>query len=101
MALPLAAAGFVDRSGGGAGRAGLFDAPGGGARNARIALAPGQAALAAGARPIMDEDGFAIVAHEGPDDHMTQPIGGAGRASPAPRFGDDNRNAPTPPRATF
>ncbi|WP_370338944.1 superoxide dismutase family protein [Parvularcula marina] len=26
----------------------------------------------------MDEDGFAIVVHENPDDHMTQPIGGAG-----------------------
>ncbi len=46
--------------------------------NARIALAPGEAALAAGAHPIMDEDGFAIVVHDAPDDHMTQPIGGAG-----------------------
>lgn len=27
---------------------------------------------------VMDEDGFAIVVHQNPDDHMTQPIGGAG-----------------------
>lgn len=27
---------------------------------------------------LMDADGFAIVIHENPDDHMTQPIGGAG-----------------------
>lgn len=26
----------------------------------------------------MDDDGFALVVHENPDDHMTQPIGGAG-----------------------
>ena len=26
----------------------------------------------------MDEDGFALVVHVNPDDHMTQPIGGAG-----------------------
>jgi superoxide dismutase, Cu-Zn family len=30
-----------------------------------------------GAR-ILDEDGAAIVIHENPDDHMSQPIGGAG-----------------------
>lgn len=30
-----------------------------------------------GAR-ILDDDGAAIVIHENPDDHMTQPIGGAG-----------------------
>ncbi len=28
--------------------------------------------------PIVDEDGFAVVIHENADDHMTQPIGGAG-----------------------
>ncbi len=27
---------------------------------------------------ILDEDGAALVIHENPDDHMTQPIGGAG-----------------------
>lgn len=28
--------------------------------------------------PLLDEDGFAVIVHENPDDHMTQPIGGAG-----------------------
>lgn len=46
--------------------------------NHLVSLEPGEAALAAGAHPIMDEDGFAIVVHVNPDDHMTQPIGGAG-----------------------
>jgi len=27
---------------------------------------------------IADADGFAVIVHENPDDHMTQPIGGAG-----------------------
>jgi Cu-Zn family superoxide dismutase len=27
---------------------------------------------------LLDEDGSALVIHEGPDDHMSQPIGGAG-----------------------
>lgn len=27
---------------------------------------------------LLDEDGFAVIVHENPDDHMTQPIGGAG-----------------------
>lgn len=27
---------------------------------------------------LLDEDGSALVIHEGPDDHVTQPIGGAG-----------------------
>ncbi len=27
---------------------------------------------------LLDADGFAVVVHENPDDHMTQPIGGAG-----------------------
>ena len=27
---------------------------------------------------LVDEDGSAIIIHEGEDDHMTQPIGGAG-----------------------
>lgn len=43
-----------------------------------VALFPSEAAAAADAHPIIDEDGFAIVVHENPDDHMTQPIGGAG-----------------------
>ncbi|MCB2097252.1 MAG: superoxide dismutase family protein [Parvularculaceae bacterium] len=28
--------------------------------------------------PLMDDDGFAVIIHESPDDHVTQPIGGAG-----------------------
>ncbi len=28
--------------------------------------------------PLVDTDGFAIVVYEGPDDHLSQPIGGAG-----------------------
>lgn len=31
-----------------------------------------------GPYPLMDDDGFAVVIHESPDDHLTQPIGGAG-----------------------
>jgi len=31
-----------------------------------------------GRATILDEDGAALVIHENPDDHMTQPIGGAG-----------------------
>ncbi|WP_375202880.1 superoxide dismutase family protein [Hyphococcus sp.] len=31
-----------------------------------------------GGGPLQDADGFAIVVHENADDHMTQPIGGAG-----------------------
>ena len=27
---------------------------------------------------LLDEDGSAVIIHENPDDHMTQPIGGAG-----------------------
>lgn len=36
------------------------------------------AATLAGANGLLDEDGFAIVVHANPDDHLTQPIGGAG-----------------------
>ena len=32
----------------------------------------------AGADELMDEDGTALIIHEGPDDMLTQPIGGAG-----------------------
>jgi len=31
-----------------------------------------------GAHSLLDEDGSAFVIHQGPDDHITQPIGGAG-----------------------
>ena len=27
---------------------------------------------------LLDEDGSAVIIHEQPDDHLTQPIGGAG-----------------------
>ena len=47
--------------------------------NTTIALYPSEAAAAeAGPYPLMDEDGFAMVVHTSADDHMTQPIGGAG-----------------------
>lgn len=35
--------------------------------------------VSGGAQPaLLDDDGSAVVIHEHPDDHMTQPIGGAG-----------------------
>lgn len=34
--------------------------------------------LSGGQVNLLDEDGSAIIFHENPDDHMTQPIGGAG-----------------------
>ena len=35
--------------------------------------------VAGGDRPaLLDEDGSAVIIHENPDDHMAQPIGGAG-----------------------
>ena len=46
--------------------------------NHMVTLRPSEAAAAADAHPILDEDGFAIVVHINPDDHLTQPIGGAG-----------------------
>lgn len=47
--------------------------------NDLVALYPSEAAAAAaGPFPLMDEDGFAVIVHENADDHMTQPIGGAG-----------------------
>ena len=45
--------------------------------NARVALAAGEAALAVGAHPVLDEDGFAIVVYERASDHLTPPTGGA------------------------
>ena len=44
-----------------------------------VNLYPSEANAAAnGPYPLMDDDGFAIIIHEAADDHMTQPIGGAG-----------------------
>ncbi len=40
-------------------------------------FAPG-VSLGEGGENLLDADGSAIVIHENPDDHMTQPIGGAG-----------------------
>lgn len=37
-----------------------------------------QAASENGPFPLLDDDGFAIIIHANPDDHTTQPIGGAG-----------------------
>ncbi|MFN3960580.1 MAG: superoxide dismutase family protein [Parvularculaceae bacterium] len=37
-----------------------------------------QAASEIGPFPLLDDDGFAIIIHANPDDHLTQPIGGAG-----------------------
>lgn len=45
----------------------------------RVALFPSEAAAATlGPFPLIDDDGFAIIVHASPDDHQTQPIGGAG-----------------------
>lgn len=48
--------------------------------NSYVRLKPGESAAAAVTEGgiLMDENGFAIVVHENPDDHETQPIGGAG-----------------------
>lgn len=45
--------------------------------NASVALFPSEAASAADAHPLIDDDGFAVIIHENADDHETQPIGGA------------------------
>ena len=37
-----------------------------------------EAATENGPYPLLDDDGFAIIIHANPDDHTTQPIGGAG-----------------------
>ena len=42
----------------------------------RVRISPG--AATPNAPPLLDEDGSAIVIHAAPDDHKTQPIGGAG-----------------------
>ncbi len=38
---------------------------------------------------LLDEDGSALVIHEGPDDHVTQPIGGAGARIACAVLGND------------
>jgi Cu-Zn family superoxide dismutase len=44
-----------------------------------VTLRPSEAGAAAnGPFPLLDDDGFALIIHANPDDHMTQPIGGAG-----------------------
>lgn len=48
--------------------------------NDRVALQGGDDAL-------MDDDSFAIIVHINPDDHMTQPIGGAGDRVACAAFG--------------
>ena len=54
----------------------LFAAADGSARaeffTARVSVAGGEAPT------LLDEDGSAVIIHESPDDHMAQPIGGAG-----------------------
>ncbi len=47
---------------------------------ANVALNPGEEAAASFGQGniLLDDDGFAVVIHEGPDDHQSQPIGGAG-----------------------
>lgn len=56
----------------------LFVAADGSARaefyTTRVALAPGRGAAA----PLLDADGAAVIIHANADDHMSQPIGGAG-----------------------
>lgn len=43
-----------------------------------IALLPSEeGAASTGPFPLLDDDGFAIIVHANPDDHQTQPIGGA------------------------
>lgn len=46
---------------------------------ANLHLKPSEeAATENGPYPLLDDDGFAIIIHANPDDHVTQPIGGAG-----------------------
>jgi len=48
--------------------------------NSYVRVSPSEeaAAVVGAGAVLMDADGFAIVVHQSPDDHMTQPIGGAG-----------------------
>ena len=41
--------------------------------NARVSIKDGSTGP-----PLLDEDGAAVIVHANPDDHLTQPIGGAG-----------------------
>ncbi len=46
---------------------------------AGVHLRPSEEAAAInGPFPLIDDDGFAVVVHANPDDHLSQPIGGAG-----------------------
>lgn len=46
---------------------------------AGVALYPSEASAAEdGPYPLLDDDGFAIIVHQNPDNHVDQPIGGAG-----------------------
>jgi Cu-Zn family superoxide dismutase len=46
---------------------------------AGVHLKPSEEAAAInGPFPLLDDDGFAVVVHANPDDHMSQPIGGSG-----------------------
>lgn len=46
---------------------------------AGVHLKPSEEAAAVnGPFPLLDDDGFAVVVHSGPDDHLSQPIGGSG-----------------------
>lgn len=46
--------------------------------NLHLKPSEAQAATENGPYPLLDDDGFAIIIHADPDDHTTQPIGGAG-----------------------
>ena len=47
--------------------------------SARAEFFTTRVSVAGGDMPaLLDEDGSAVIIHENPDDHMTQPIGGAG-----------------------
>ena len=47
--------------------------------SARAGFFTTRVSVSGGDRPaLLDEDGSAVIIHENPDDHMTQPIGGAG-----------------------